>query len=202
MVHYEAASPRCEDHAMSGTCRITRGRRLRPMRTLLLITALAAGTVQGEEASGPTMRQKLHAKIMESAPPSAPPKPSADLKNDGEAVPAVAMKPMVVSESKVVREVTAALEREKQNRQEERFSPMDGGKIVSIGRLQVGGWWDPSEGWTFLRLNKGRTRRQAETAETTLKELQELASLADGGRPAPKPYTTKFPWWRRTTSDC
>jgi len=71
--------------------------------------AFAALTVQGEEANGPTMRQKLHAKIMESAPPPDPPRPSVDHKAE-EAPPPVVMKPLVVSESKLVREVTAALD--------------------------------------------------------------------------------------------
>jgi hypothetical protein len=172
------------------------------MRKLLLITALAAVTAHGEEAGAPTMRQKLHARIMESAPPPAPAKSSA-LQNGGEeAVPAVVMNPVVVSESKLVREVTAALEREKQNRQEERFSPLQGGKIANLGPMQLGGWWIPGEGWTFLRLNKAPSPRQAAAVEAMLKDLQALADLAEGQGPAPKPNVTKFPWWRRTRSDC
>lgn len=171
------------------------------MRTLLLITALAAVTVRGEEASVPTIRQKLHAKIMESAPPPAPPKPPADQKDDEAAVPPVVMKPLVVSESKLVREVTAALDPKKQNRQEERFSPLAGGKIANLGPMQLGGWWTPGEGWTFLRLNKGRSPRQTEAAEAALKELQELADMAGDRGPPPKSNVTKFPWWRRTNSD-
>lgn len=171
------------------------------MRTLLLITALAAVTVRGDEASAPTMRQKLHAKILESAPAPAPPKPSVDQKDDEEAVPTVVMKPVIVSESKLVREVTAALDREKQNRQEERFSPLQGGKIANLGPMQLGSWWAPGKGWTFLRLNKGPSPRQAEAAEATLKDLKELADMAGDRRPPPKPNVTKFPWWRRTTSD-
>lgn len=170
------------------------------MRTLLHVIAFAAVTVQGEEAIGPNMRQKLHAKIMESAPPPARPKSSADPK-DEEAPPPVVMKPVIVSESKLVREVTAALDREKQNRQEERFAPLEGGKIANLGPMQLGGWWTPDEGWTFLRLNKGRTPRQTEAAEATLKELQELADMAENRSPSPKPNVTKFPWWRRTSSD-
>jgi hypothetical protein len=171
------------------------------MRTLLLITMVTVVTVQGEEASAPTMRQKVHAKIMESAPPPVPPRPSAD-ENDGEKpAPPVVMKPVIVSESKLVREVTAALDREKQNRQEERFTPLQGGKIANIGPMQLGGWWSVDEGWTFLRLNKGRSQRQVEAAEATLRELQELADLAADARPGPRPNVTKFPWWRRTSSD-
>ena len=169
---------------------------------LLFITALAVASVRGEEASGTNMRQKLQAKIMDSLPPLPPPKPAPERKDNDEAVPVVVMQPLVVYESRVVREVTAVLEREKQNRQDERFSPLDGGKIARIGPVQVGGWWDANEGWTFLRFNKGRTRRQAEAAETALKDLEELAALADGHRPAPKPYATKFPSWRKTRSDC
>ena len=166
---------------------------------LLLVIAFAAVTVQGEGESGPTMRQKLHAKIMESVPPPAPPKSSADQKD--EAPPPIVMKPVVVSEAKLVREITAALEREKQNQQEERFSPLEGGKIANLGPMKLGGWWTPDEGWTFLRLNKRRTPRQTEAAEAALKELQELADMAEARTPSPKPNVTKFPWWRRTNSD-
>jgi|SRR5687768_7211375 len=171
------------------------------MRTLLLITALAAVTVRGDEASAPTMRQKLRARIIESVPPPAPPKQSIDQKDGEEAVPAIVMKPVIVSESKLVQELTAALDREKQNRQEEGFSPLQGGKIANLGPMQLGSWWTPGEGWTFLRLNKGPSPRQAEAAEATLKDLQELADMAGNHTSLAKPNVTKLPWWRRTTSD-
>ena len=171
------------------------------MRTLLLITALAAVSVRGDDARTPTMRQKLHARIMASVPPPTPPQPSVDQGDDEAAVPIIVMKPVIVSESKLVREVTAALDREKRSRQEERFSPLQGGKIVNLGPMQLGSWWIPGEGWTFLRLNQGPTPRQAEAAAAMLKDLQELAGLTEVRRPPPKPNATKFPWRQRTTSD-
>jgi hypothetical protein len=170
-----------------------------PVKMFLLIIALT--TVGAEEAGTASMRQKLHAKILESAPPAAPPKPPSQEKDAEEPPPAVVMKPVVVSESKLVREVTAALDREKQNRQEERFSPLEGGKIDNIGPMQVGGWWTPDEGWTFLRLNKGRSPRRVQAAEATLKELEELAALAEDRRPLPKPSVTPSPSSRRPSSD-
>ena len=147
------------------------------------------------------MRQKLHARIMESVSSPASPKPSVNQKEDEAAAPPVVMKPVIVSESKLLREVTAALDREKQNRQEEGFSPLQGGKIANLGPMQLGSWWTPGEGWTFLRLNKGPSPRQAEAAEATLKDLQELADMAGNHTSLAKPNVTKLPWWRRTTSD-
>jgi hypothetical protein len=89
------------------------------------------------------------------------------------------MKPVIVSESKLIHAVTAAVERQEQDRRDERFLPLDGGKISSIGPLQVGSWWSPGEGWTFLRLNKAPTPRQLEAAAARLKELQELLTIGE-----------------------
>src|SRR5262245_29114405 len=151
--------------------------RLRLTGTLLVIYALTLVAGRGAEANAATMREKLQAKILESLPPPPPPKPAAEQKVAVE--PAVVMKPLVVSESKLIRDVTAAIDREEQNRREEPFSVLDGGKIYNIGRLRIGSWWSPEEGWTFLRLNKGPSRRQTEAMEARLKELQELANLAE-----------------------
>ena len=93
------------------------------------------------------------------------------------------MKPVIVSDSKLIRAVAAAIEREEKDRREEQFSALNGGKIYSIGRVPIGGWWSAGEGWTFLRLNKGTTHRQTEAAEARLKELRELANI--GGKPKP-----------------
>jgi hypothetical protein len=50
------------------------------------------------------------------------------------------MTPMIVSDSKLIRAVAAAIEREERDRREEQFSPLIGGKIYSLGRVQIGGW--------------------------------------------------------------
>jgi hypothetical protein len=173
------------------------------MRTMLLISVLATVMVRGEEPSGASMREKLRVKITESVPPP-PAKQSAEKKEDEEAVaPVVVMKAMVISESKVVRDVAAAIAHEKQKKADEKFSPFDGGKIADIGPMQLGGWWSPEEGWTFLRVNKPPTRRQAEAAAATLKDLQEFADMAENRQPTVRPSTTKSPntGWRRTTTD-
>lgn len=152
------------------------------MRTLLLISVLTTSVaVHGAEGRSPTVREKLHAKIMESVPPPPPLKPSTDQKQAVE-LP-VMMKPVIVSDSKLIRAVAAAIEREEQDRREEQFSALNGGKIYSIGRLQIGGWWLPGEGWTFLRFNKGPTYRQTEAAEARLKELRELANIGVNPKP-------------------
>ena len=160
---------------------ISQSQNLYPMRAILLISVLTSVAVSGSEASAPSVREKLHAKIMESVPPPAPPKPSTEQKEAVESP--VTMKPVIVSDSKLMRAVAAAIEREEKDRREEQFSALNGGKIYSIGRVQIGGWWSAGEGWTFLRLNKGTTHRQTETAEARLRELWELANI--GGKPKP-----------------
>ena len=151
------------------------------MRTLLLISVLTSVAADGAEAVVPMARQKLLAKIVESVPPPPPPSPESPTDQREPVGTPVMMKSVIVSDSKLIRAVTAAIEREEQERREEPFSALKGGKILNLGRVQIGGWWSPSEGWTFLRLNKGRTHRQAEAADARLKELQELANF--GARP-------------------
>lgn len=151
------------------------------MRMLLLISLLTSVVSRGADEIAVTVRQKLQSKIKESVPPSPAPQPSTEPK-ESVASP-VLMKPVVVSDSKLMRAVTETLERAEQNRRDERFSPLEGGKIATVGPLQLGGWWSPGEGWTFLRLNKGRTPRQTEAAETKMKELLELANFRERQKP-------------------
>ena len=159
-----------------------------PVRSLLLISALATTMVRGGEATAPTVREKLHAKIMASLPPAPPPKPSGDQKDDEKpAVPPILMKPVVVSESKLIDAVAAGFARDEQNRRDERFTAFDGGTITSIGPMKIGGWWSPAEGWTFLRLNKTPTPRQISAAEARIRELYELASFGQKRQPSPAP---------------
>ena len=111
------------------------------------------------------------------------------------------MKPVVVSESKIIREVASAIARKEQEEREERFSAIDGGTIFKIGRVQMGGWWTAGEGWTFLSFNKPVSQRQVDAAEAKLRDLKELADMAEVRTPVEKPFGTKIPTWRRTTSD-
>ena len=148
---------------------------------LLLISLLTSVVSRGADEIAVTVRQKLQSKIKESVPPSPAPQPSMEPK-ESVASP-VLMKPVVVSDSKLMRAVTETLERAEQNRRDERFSPLEGGKIATVGPLQLGSWWSPGEGWTFLRLNKGRTPRQTEAAETKMKELLELANFRERQKP-------------------
>jgi hypothetical protein len=153
------------------------------MRTFLLISVLTSVASRGAEVTAPTVRQKLQVKIMESIPAPALSKPATDQKETAAVPPPVLMKPVVVSDSKLIRAVTEAIDRAEQDRREERFSVLDGGEIYSIGRLRIGSWWSLDEGWTFLRLNKTPTHRQTEAAAARMKELQELANI--GGKPKP-----------------
>lgn len=151
------------------------------MRTRLLIATCTAVVSCGSEESGPGVREKLRAMIKESAPPSPAPPPSTELKES--AAPAVVMKPVTVSDSRLIRAVTETLERAEQDRREQAFTPLNGGKIGSIGPMELGSWWSPGEGWSFLRLNPNRTARQVEAAETKMKDLLELARFQGKQRP-------------------
>lgn len=142
--------------------------------TLCLLTAVAA---RGADASAPTVREKLHAKIMESLPPPPPPKPKPPGEEQESAIPPLRMQPVVVSDSKLVRAVTAEMERHEQDRRDARFTPLEGGKLVNLGRLQLGSWWSPGGGWVFLSTQPPRTPRQAEAADARMKDLVELQRL-------------------------
>jgi hypothetical protein len=164
---------------------------VQPLKTLLLTLGIMSAAVRGEDAVVATMREKVRAKILESLPP--PP-----VKDDGEKkpveatlAPALVMNPIIVGESKLIREVTAAIDRENQAKKDERFTALEGGKIASIGPMQLGGWWSPGEGWTFLRLNKGPTRRQAAVDKARLKELQEFAETGSNQKTVSNLNATK-----------
>ena len=125
---------------------------------MLLISFLAAVPVRGEEPGAATVRQKLHAKIMESVPPPPPAKPSGEKKEDEDAAGSVVvMKPFVVSESKSDRNVAAAMARESQKEKEEKFSLAKGGtlyrKDIGNRRIEIGGWWTAGKGWEFLKIS-------------------------------------------------
>ena len=64
---------------------------------MLLIASLVVMPVRGGESPTATVREVLHAKLMESLPPFQPPKPQEEKKRIE--VPAIFAKPLVVSES-------------------------------------------------------------------------------------------------------
>ena len=127
-----------------------------------------------------TVRQKLHAKILASVPPLPPLPPSTGPKEETETVaPLVVMKPVIVSEAKLIQAVAAAIDHAQKERREEKFSALNGGKIGSIVGLEIGGWWSPDGGWTFLRANKTPTYRQTEAVKNNIKELQDPSKIAE-----------------------
>ena len=175
---------------------------LPPMRTFFLLSVFAVVTARAAEAPPPTTRQKLSSKIKEAISRLPVPKEETEPRADGDALsPAIVMKPVVVSESKIIREVASAIARKEQEEREERFSAIDGGTIFKIGRVQMGGWWTAGEGWTFLSFNKPVSQRQVDAAEAKLRDLKELADMAEVRTPVEKSFGTKIPTWRRTTSD-
>ncbi len=141
------------------------------MKWLLIIPALAGPIVGAEDSPSETMRERLHARLMASLPPAASAKPTekpmtdvppflsrlpdvSDLvglrqdqsRNDR---PIVVLAPVVVSELKRDRNLEAAIARQTERQP---FSPTSGGTIYSNGRLKAGGWWTPTEGWSFLKV--------------------------------------------------
>jgi hypothetical protein len=120
------------------------------MKWLLLLALLVAGPLRSEPAPAPSVREKLRARIVETLPPPpsgwpAEAKPASD-------EPVLVLEPMVVTESKGVRELAKVLADDQQRQEAERFSVVKGGKIYSSERLDVGGWWSPTGGWTFLKI--------------------------------------------------
>ena len=120
------------------------------MRWLLLLAVLMADTGRGEETPPSSVREKLRARIVESLPAPAPARPAADKPEP--ASPVLVLEPMVVSESRGVRELGKQLVAEKQRQEAESFSPLKGGTIYRSERLELGGWWTPEGGWHFLKL--------------------------------------------------
>lgn len=120
------------------------------MKWLLLLALLTAGPLRSEEAPAPSVKEKLRARIIETLPPP-PPAGAADARPAQEGALLV-LEPMVVTESRGVRELAKALADDKQRQEAERFSAIKGGKIYSSERLDVGSWWSPATGWTFLKI--------------------------------------------------
>lgn len=158
------------------------------MRTLVVVFVWSTVTLRSTEAPAPSLREKLRARIVESIPPPPPPKPPEEPRDSEDtAPPPVTMNPVIVSDSRLIREVTSAIQREEQERRDEKFSGLQGGTIAKVGPMELGGWWSPSGGWTFLRLNKAPTYRQAVATEARIKELQELSAIGTRAKPTPPP---------------
>ncbi len=80
------------------------------------------------------------------------PKPeSADDKAKAES-PAIELEPMVISETRGVRDLEKLLASEKLRLEAERFTPVKGGTIYKSDRLEVGSWWSPVSGWQFVKI--------------------------------------------------
>lgn len=159
------------------------------MRTLLALSFLASVTLRAaEDATDISIREKLRAKLRETIPPPPPPapKPPTETKEELETSP-ILLKPVVVRESKFIERVTAAMDQAERDRKEQQFSPLNGGTIGTVAGMQVGSWWAPGEGWTFLRRNKAPTHRQVEASKEREKELWDLASRAEKPKLQPAP---------------
>lgn len=121
----------------------------KPLVIALLV--LSAASVRGEEATPTTMRQKLSAKVLASVPAAAVEKKAE------EPVPAegtvVKMEAFTVVESARARALHSAINREKDKIEAEQFSVSKGGTIYKGKRVELGGWWDNTTGWQFMRIS-------------------------------------------------
>jgi len=121
-----------------------------PMRTMLLISVFTAVTIHGEEPTPVPMRQKLHAKILETLPPPPPAiEPAAQNELDLEIVE---IEPLVVTDSPVLRQLAAKIESDTQKLQDAQYSPIKGGTIYKNSRIEIGTWGDRSE-LTLLKMS-------------------------------------------------
>ncbi len=119
------------------------------MRALLLLAVLTAGPLRSEEPPAPSVREKLRARIVETLPPPS----SGTLEDKPEQDGAVlVLEPMVVTESKGVRELEKALVEDRQRQKAEAFSLLKGGTLYRSERLELGIWGRPGSGWELLRL--------------------------------------------------
>jgi hypothetical protein len=117
---------------------------------MLLISVFTAGTLRGDEQTPVPMRQKLHAKILETLPPPPPAKePAARNELDLEIVE---IDPLVVIDSPVLRQLAAKIERDTQKLKDAQFSPIKGGTIYKNSRIEIGTWGDRS-GLTLLKMH-------------------------------------------------
>ena len=114
---------------------------------LLLVVAFVIVSVHAEPAATATMREKVHAKIMAAFPRPPPAKP-ADQK-EVPAEPVILMQPFVV-ESERDRNLEAAIARQTRK---EPFSATKGGTLYGTTRAELGGWWTPGQGWSFLKIS-------------------------------------------------
>lgn len=123
------------------------------MKTLLVVALLTAADLHGEEARPESVREKLKAKILESVPLPPARKPAGAKTSEH---PIIMMKPVVVEAPRAI-DLGAALARDAQKKEEEKFSPLKGGTIYTkdFGRVraELGGWWSPTQGWSFLRFS-------------------------------------------------
>ena len=120
------------------------------MRWLLLSAVLLAGSMHGTETSSPTMREKLRARLTETVAPLA--LTQSTEQNPEAEEPVLVLEPVVVTESRGVRELAKALADDRQRQEAQRFTPLNGGTIYRSERVEVGGWYSPASGWQFLKL--------------------------------------------------
>ena len=118
------------------------------MRWLPLSAVLFAGFAHGAETSSPAMREKLRVRLVETLPPAALTAAEEAPDRDGEVL---VLEPIVVIESRGVRELEKTLAEERQRQEAERFTATKGGTIYRGERVEVGGWYSPASGWRFLK---------------------------------------------------
>ncbi len=120
------------------------------MSRLLLLAALLAGPLWADEAPpAPSVREKLRDRIKATLAP-APAKPEDGKKTEAEDV--FVLEPIMVTESKGVRELGKLLASEERRKAEEAFAPAKGGTLYKNDRIELGVWWNPGAGWELLRI--------------------------------------------------
>ena len=106
--------------------------------------------MSAEEGAPTTARQKSLLKLTESFSYQPPPAKTAEASSPP-AEDVVVMDRFVVSEPLVPRGLPDRMERDRQKRKEEQFSPIRGGRLFRAGPFEVGSW-GASSGVSFLRV--------------------------------------------------
>ena len=95
------------------------------------------------------MREKLRVRLGETLPPAAL-TAAEETPDSGPEV--LVLEPIVVTESRGVRELEKTLADDRQRQEAQRFTPLKGGTVYRSERVELGAWWEPGSGWTFLKL--------------------------------------------------
>lgn len=121
------------------------------MKPILFCAALAASLASAAEPTGSESTEKANVSVPE-ATPSNPASPAATPAQTAPEAPVVLAPYVVNAPRDRTIDLARTLDAQKQQRAAEKFSTVRGGTLYANDRVKVGGWWNPTSGWSFLSL--------------------------------------------------